>query len=69
MTIGELIERLKEHPPETLVLVSGYEENYDDLRDVVRIMVHHEPSDKHWRGDWTEWPASKNNVPAILLPR
>lgn len=69
MTIAELIEKLKEHPPETLVLVSGYEGNYDPLNEVRHIMVHHEPTEHYWDGDWTDWPPEKCNTPAVLLPR
>lgn len=69
MTVAELIEKLQEHAPETMVLVSGYEENYDELREVRRIMVHHEPSKNYWTGDWTDWPAENSKTPAILLPR
>ena len=42
MTAQELIERLKTLPPETLVLVEGYETGYDDIvnlntQDVIQL--------------------------------
>jgi len=69
MTVAELIEKLQEHAPETMVLVSGYEENYDELLEVRKIKVHHEPSENYWTGDWADWPPEECRVEAILLPR
>lgn len=31
MTVNELLELLKSHPPDLRVMVSGYEDGYDDL--------------------------------------
>jgi hypothetical protein len=39
MTANELIELLRVFPPETKVVVEGYEEGYDDIVDVKQIKI------------------------------
>jgi hypothetical protein len=69
MTVGELIEELKKHAPETLVIVSAYEEDYDELEVVKKIKVRQVPSENYWSGNFTDYPEEDCNVSAILLPR
>ena len=40
MTVNELIAELQKLPPETRVVVSGYEDGYDDISRL-RIHFHH----------------------------
>jgi len=47
MTVKELIEELQKHDPDKLVLVTAYEEGYNELSKVEQIKTFYEPSDKH----------------------
>ena len=69
MTVKELISELQKHNPEKLVLVSGYEEGYDDLKEVREIKVNYKPTDKYWKGEYTDFPLDECLINAILLPR
>ena len=69
MTVRELIEELSKQDPNKLVLVSGYEEGYDDLHRVCQIKVKCKPNDKHWKGDYEDYPLDECDIDAILLPR
>lgn len=69
MTVKQLIEELQKHNPDKLVLVSGYEEGYDILESVREIKVKHEPTDKFWKGEYTDFPLDECLINAILLPR
>ena len=52
MTIYELIQLLGKHPPDLRVVVSGYEDGYDDLSPeqlrVVKISLH--TGEQEWVG-------------------
>lgn len=39
MKVNELIERLKEFDPETMVIVNGYEDGYDEIVNVKEKMI------------------------------
>jgi hypothetical protein len=53
MTARELIEALSAEPPETRVLVDGYEEGYDDCQVTVEIVLRHPTS--WWAGDYEDY--------------
>ena len=71
MTVKELIEELKKYSPDKMVLVSGYEEGYDELKRVSEVKVKLDPSaeNKHWKGEYTDFPLDECLINAILLPR
>jgi hypothetical protein len=69
MNVAQLILELKKHNPDKMVLVSGYEEGYDELHKVHEIKVFHDPSDKHWKGEYSDFPLDQCLINAILLPR
>lgn len=69
MNVAQLIVELKKHSPNKMVLVSGYEEGYDELSKVHEIKVFHDPSDKHWKGEYSDFPLDQCLINAILLPR
>ena len=69
MTVKELIDKLEQYPPDRMVLVSAYEENYDELKEVREVRVHNIRSDKFWRGDWDDYPDENCDTVAVLLPR
>jgi len=69
MKVKELIDILQREDPEKLVLISAYEQDYDELLQVRNIKVKHEPSDRYWKGNYTDYPVEECNIEAILLPR
>jgi len=71
MTVGQLIQELQKHNPDKLVVVSGYEEGYDELKRVYEIKIKIDPTavDKHWKGEYTDFPLDECLINAILLPR
>lgn len=69
MTVKELIEELKKHSQDKIVLVNAYEEGFDELKDVKEIKVSYQESDKYWRGNYTDYPLDEALTSAILLPR
>lgn len=69
MTVKELIEELQKQDPDKLVLVTAYEEGYNELSKIEQIEVRYETSDKHWVGDYTDYPLDECLISAILLPR
>ena len=50
MTTQELIERLKEFPPETPILVEGYETGFDDIVEVKPNEAVHYRHAQDWDG-------------------
>jgi len=53
MRVGELIEKLKEYDSQELVLVSGYEGDYESSITVSRKTVHKQVAP--FFGDYQEW--------------
>jgi len=54
MTVNELIAELRKHPPETRVVVSGYEEGFDDISRLWPICVVPTPKPKAYEGRWQQ---------------
>ncbi len=52
MTAAELIERLKCLPPESTVLVEGYETGYDDIVDLKPVDVVRYRKAQEWDGEY-----------------
>lgn len=52
MTAEELIERLKILPPETQVLVEGYETGFDDIVDLKAQKVFWYRNAQEWDGEY-----------------
>lgn len=69
MTVKELIEELKQHNPDKIVLVTAYEEGYDELKSVHEVKVNYKESDKYWKGNYSDFPLDEALISAILLPR
>jgi hypothetical protein len=79
MNVRQLIEKLKEHPPEMRVIVDGYEGGYNDLESLkttqIRLNVHDRYKDLFGRHDDADYPlklaADKDSAieTALLLPR
>ena len=64
MTVNELIAELRKQPPETRVLVSGYEEGFDDISRVTSLSIAPKPNAKEWEGRRQD---KESGEPAILL--
>jgi len=69
MTVKELIDELQKHSPDKLVLVSAYEEGFDELKKVYEINVKYKPKENYWQGNYEDYPVNECTVTAILLPR
>jgi len=54
MTANELIAELQKHPPETRVVVSGYEEGFDDISRLWVICIAPTPNAKYYEGRWQQ---------------
>ena len=64
MTVKELIAELRKQPPETRVVVSGYEEGFDDISRLASISITPKPNAKEWEGRWQD---KESGEPAILF--
>ena len=64
MTVNELIAELRKQPPEARVLVSGYEEGFDDISRLTVISITPKLNAKEWEGRWQD---EESGEPAILL--
>ncbi|MCL7942958.1 hypothetical protein [Marinobacter sp. ATCH36] len=53
MTADELIQRLKTLPPESTVLVEGYETGYDDIVDLKPMEVVRYRKAQEWDGEYS----------------
>ena len=71
MTAEELIKRLQALPPETPVLVEGYETGYDDIVDLKAEDVFRYRKAQEWDGEYQKQdePFGKGSktVPAIVI--
>ena len=71
MTVYELMQLLREHPPDLRVVVDGYEDGYDDLSpeqlSVVRIALN---TGKHrWEGQHGDPNGLADGAEALVLRR
>ncbi len=69
MTVKELIEELQKHSPDKKVLVTAYEEGFDELERVCEIKVAHKLKENYWQGNYEDYPLDECLINAILLPR
>ena len=64
MTVNELIAELRKHPPETRVVVSGYENAVDDISRLRPIHITPAAKPKPYEG---HWEIEQTGEPAIFL--
>jgi hypothetical protein len=69
MTVKELIEELQKYSPDKMVLVSAYEEGFDELEKVHEIKVVYKQKENYWQGNYEDYPLDECLISAILLPR
>jgi hypothetical protein len=69
MIVKELIKILQQQDPETLVIVDGYEGEYDTPKKAINTFVCEKDSEWYY-GDYTVCnPNESNCIKAIYLPR
>ena len=64
MTVKELITELQKQPPDTRVVVSGYEQGFDDISRLASISIAPKPNAKEWEGLWQD---EESGELAVLL--
>ena len=64
MTANELISELQKHPPDTRVVVSGYEDGLDDISRVISVSIAVTPIQKPYEG---RWERKELGEPALFL--
>ena len=64
MTVNELIAELRKQPPETRVVVSGYEDGVDDISRLWPIHITPTAKPKPYEG---RWEIEQSGEPAIFL--
>ncbi|MCF8374649.1 MAG: hypothetical protein K9H64_23725 [Bacteroidales bacterium] len=69
-TVGELIETLLTFPPDTPVVVSGYESGYENFYPPTIARLAHHPDNMYWDGQFqrAEKP-DENSFEALVLER
>lgn len=66
MTTSELIEKLKQFSPDTLVVIAGYENNFNDVLNIKEVKLKLNVSE-HWYEGAHEESGSDDSVSAIAL--
>jgi hypothetical protein len=64
MTVNELIAELRMHPPETRVVVSGYEDGAEDISRLWPMRITLAAKPKPYEG---RWEIEQAGSPAIFL--
>lgn len=74
MKIKDLINKLKSLPADAQVLVQGYEDGFDDIKDVRQIAASKKTDARDWEGEYESAGANhdspernKEAVPAIVI--
>ena len=59
MTVKELISALQNYPPDTRVVVLGYESGYDDITIVKQVAIMPEEKPVWYKGRYDDAPPEK----------
>lgn len=65
-TVGELMEILKQYPEDMPVVVSGYENGYENFHHPVVKKVIHQPDNPYYDG---QFQLDENGAEVLLLER
>jgi hypothetical protein len=65
-TVGELIKILQQYPDEMPVVVSGYENGYENFHQPYVKKVKHLPENSYWDG---QFQLDENGTEVLLLER
>lgn len=69
-TVKDLIEDLKKLPQDFPVLVSGYEDGFENILKPKTLKVKHKPKNAYWSGEFQETEKTDNDTfDAIVLRR
>ena len=69
-TVAELIEELKKHPQDLPVLVSGYEDGFENIMPLTIIKLNHKPESQYWIGEFqTAEEENEGDLEAVVLRR
>ena len=66
MTASELIIMLQKFPPETKIVVRGYEDGYNDIIELRQIKIKHNPDVEWYYGSYSD-SKEADAIPAIDL--
>lgn len=66
MTAKELIQKLQQLPPDTRIVIRGYEEGYNDILRLIPLMIIPHPKQKaDYYGEYTSARTEKDKINAI----
>ncbi|MBW5290195.1 MAG: hypothetical protein Rsou_1983 [Candidatus Ruthia sp. Asou_11_S2] len=70
-TVEKLIESLKQFPQDLPVLVSGYEDGFENLLTPEKINLEYKAENQYWSGEFqeTEQKNTKTSIDALVLRR
>ena len=69
-TIANLIEILREFPQDLPVLVSGYENGFENPLAPEKIKLEYKPENQHWAGEFQKAEEeNKETFDAVILRR
>lgn len=60
MLVSELIEQLQKLDPEKRILVEGYEDGFDDPREIIKVNVRSRVESKYYSGDYEDVSESED---------
>ncbi|MCK4981737.1 MAG: hypothetical protein KAS17_02375 [Victivallaceae bacterium] len=66
VTVGELIEILKQHPKDMPVIVSGYETGYENFYQPFVKKIKHLPENPYWDG---QFQLDEDGADVLILER
>lgn len=65
MKVIELINILKEYTQELVVITEGYENGFNEIKQVLEILIESHPKKEWWDGEFQK--TEKNGIAAIYL--
>jgi len=66
-TVAELIEELKKFPQDVPVLVSGYEDGFENIMPLTIQKLTHKPESQYWIGEFQT--VQEENEEGLVLQR
>jgi len=67
MNVASLIEVLKTFPPESRVVVEGYEEGYDDIQTIKLIPIRLNAYKEDWRGPHKKSKSARAKKAVVII--
>ena len=67
MTAKELIQKLQKLPPDTRIVIRGYEDGYNDIQRLIPLMIIPHPGQKaDYYGEYTIARTEKEKINGIM---